>query len=119
MSDTPETDAAIKASDGQWSFVLKETCQRLERERDEARNCFKVAMETAETYKRERDDLQDQRDLSIRMAKQRERERDEAREALRNMLSGWKYIRSVHGDLYGVGWDRAQSKAETALDGTK
>lgn len=48
-----------------------------------------------------------------------ERERDEAREALRDMLSGWKYIRSVHGDLYGVGWDRAQSKAETALEGTK
>lgn len=34
---TPETDAAVKASNGQWSFVLKETCQRLERERDEAR----------------------------------------------------------------------------------
>ena len=36
MSNTPETDAAIIASNGQWSFVLKETCQRLERERDEA-----------------------------------------------------------------------------------
>lgn len=48
-----------------------------------------------------------------------ERERDEAREALRDMLSGWKYIRSVHGDLYGVGWDRAQSKAETALEAAK
>ena len=34
---TPETDAAVKESNGQWSFVLKETCQRLERERDEAR----------------------------------------------------------------------------------
>lgn len=32
---TPETDAAVKASNGQWSFVLKETCQRLERERNE------------------------------------------------------------------------------------
>lgn len=32
---TPETDKAIKESNGQWSFVLKETCQRLERERDE------------------------------------------------------------------------------------
>lgn len=38
MSNTPETDEAVKASNGQWSFVLKETCQRLERERDEARN---------------------------------------------------------------------------------
>lgn len=52
-------------------------------------------------------------------ARKLERERDDAREALRDMLSGWKYIRSVHGDLYGVGWDRAQSKAETALEGTK
>lgn len=36
-------------------------------------------------------------------------------EALRDMLSGWRYIRASHGDLYGVGWDRAQSKAEAAL----
>jgi hypothetical protein len=36
-------------------------------------------------------------------------------EALRDMLAGWKYIRSFHGDLYGVGWDRAQGKAEAAL----
>jgi hypothetical protein len=35
--DTPETIAAIIASNGQWSFVLKECSQRLERERDEAR----------------------------------------------------------------------------------
>ena len=36
-SDTPETDAAVIASGGSWSFVLRETCRRLERERDEAR----------------------------------------------------------------------------------
>lgn len=36
-------------------------------------------------------------------------------EALEDMLNGWKYIRSTHGDLYGVGWDRAQKKAEDAL----
>lgn len=36
-------------------------------------------------------------------------------EALKDMLSGWKYIREQHGDLYGVGWDRAQQKAELAL----
>lgn len=34
---------------------------------------------------------------------------------MRDMLSGWKYIRSTHGDLYGVGWDRAQEKVERAL----
>ena len=37
MSDTPETDAAVIAAGGDWSFVLRETCRRLERERDEAR----------------------------------------------------------------------------------
>ena len=36
-------------------------------------------------------------------------------EALQDMLSGWKYIRETHGDLYGVGWDRAQEKAEKAI----
>ena len=81
MSDrpTPETDAAVKAeaSNGQWSYVLRDTCARLERERDEAR------------------------------------------EALRDMLSGWKYIRQVHGDLSGVGWNRAQGKAEKALEAAK
>lgn len=42
--------------------------------------------------------------------------RNEAIErALIDMLNGWKYIRSTHGDLYGVGWDRAQLKAEQAL----
>jgi len=42
----------------------------------------------------------------------------ELRAALRDMLSGWKYIRETHGDLYGVGWDRAQQKAEQALTAT-
>jgi hypothetical protein len=36
-------------------------------------------------------------------------------EALQDMLSGWRYIRSVHGDLPGVGWDRAQQAAESAI----
>lgn len=49
-----------------------------------------------------------------RVKSPRERELEEA---LKDMLSGWKYIREVHGDLYGVGWDRAQTKAESALKG--
>ena len=47
-----------------------------------------------------------------------ERIRDAAPEllaALEDMLSGWKYIRESHGDLYGVGWDRAQDNAESAI----
>ena len=39
-----------------------------------------------------------------------------ALEALEDMYCGWKYIREVHGDLYGVGWDRAQGKAEDAIE---
>lgn len=37
------------------------------------------------------------------------------RAALTDMLAGWRYIRQSHGDLYGVGWDRAQGRAEAAL----
>lgn len=42
-------------------------------------------------------------------------ERAQLRRALTDMLHGWRYIRDVHGDLYGVGWDRAQKAAEDAL----
>jgi hypothetical protein len=40
---TPVTDAAILASNGQWSFVLCATCKQLERERDEAREQLRLA----------------------------------------------------------------------------
>jgi hypothetical protein len=33
---TPRTDAAVKASVGQWSFALRDECQRIERELIEA-----------------------------------------------------------------------------------
>jgi hypothetical protein len=32
MTPTPRTDAAIAVSDGQWSFVLRDLAQELERE---------------------------------------------------------------------------------------
>ena len=35
-TDTPETDAAVNASGGDWSPVLRAVSQRLERERDKA-----------------------------------------------------------------------------------
>lgn len=47
-----------------------------------------------------------------------ERIRDAAPEllaALEDMLSGWKYLREHHGELSGVGWDRAQDNAESAI----
>jgi hypothetical protein len=37
-------------------------------------------------------------------------------EALYDMYQGWKYIRETHGDLPGVGWDRAEKKAFVALE---
>jgi hypothetical protein len=36
-------------------------------------------------------------------------------DALKDMHGGWQYIRETHGDLYRVGWDRAQKKAEAAI----
>ena len=36
-------------------------------------------------------------------------------EALRDMYSGWRYIRKHHGDLYGVGWERCDKKARAAI----
>ena len=38
------------------------------------------------------------------------------REALTDMLTGWRYIRETYGDLAGIGWDRAESKAQEALE---
>lgn len=34
MSDTPETDLAVRGSNGQWSFGLRDLCERLERQRN-------------------------------------------------------------------------------------
>ena len=83
MSDTPETDAAVKESNGQWSFVLKETCQRLERERNKA-------VEDATNYfarigelEKERDEAMEAlsgRTVSCSACNHAAIERDEARE---------------------------------------
>ena len=40
---------------------------------------------------------------------------EEILNALKDALNGWKYIREVHGDLYGVGWDRVQDRLEAIL----
>jgi len=39
----------------------------------------------------------------------------ELRNALMDLLTGWRYIRHVHGDLSGVGWDRCEDSASKAL----
>lgn len=40
----------------------------------------------------------------------------QALDSLKDFASGWAYIRDSHGDLYGVGWDRAQEKGRKAID---
>ena len=41
------------------------------------------------------------------------------REACSDALSGWRYIRATHGDLYGVGWSRVEEKLDAALTARK
>ena len=54
MTDTPETQSAVLASDGQWSTVLKETCERLERERDQWKaDCLEQCQLLAKSADRE------------------------------------------------------------------
>ena len=36
-------------------------------------------------------------------------------DALKDMLAGWRYIRTHHGDLYVVGWDRCEDGATAAI----
>ncbi len=43
-------------------------------------------------------------------------ELEAAREAMKDALSGWRYIRETHGDLYGVGWDRVEQKLTAAMN---
>ena len=79
MSDTPETDLAIKAGGGDWSPVLRVTSQRLERQRDEAREAIRALAEHGES------EIQ-------RITK----ERDEAREKLESEM---KWHHQTHQEL--------------------
>ena len=47
------------------------------------------------------------------------RELARLREAAQDALGGWRYIRRVHGDLDGVGWDRVEQALAAALAGTE
>jgi hypothetical protein len=81
MSDTPETEAAVVASNGQWSFLLKATCERLERERNEARHKLADWEDSAKHVRSEWPDEQHCSCVPIlrKLLKDAERERDEAR----------------------------------------
>ena len=134
MSDTPETQKAVLDSDGQWSFVLKDCCERLERERDEARNelCdIRLNLgEDAEGYtlthavcvlQNERneameDSLEQARLLG--MGSEREAklisERDEAREALMKIEHLFLESTDIYADFKNMGLI-----ARAALEETK
>jgi transcriptional regulator of NAD metabolism len=66
MTPTPRTDAAIAASDGQWSFTLREIAQQLERElavlREQIailRSDEKRLMQFAKTYRLRADEAEE------------------------------------------------------------
>lgn len=40
---------------------------------------------------------------------------EELEAAAADALAGWQYIRKIHGDLYGVGWDRVEEALTKAL----
>ena len=104
MSGTPETDAAVMAAGGDWSFPLRECSRRLERQRDEAREKIERQanriryLEGATNHAkgtplsialRERDEAfqllaseKTTRNHIIKRSVEVERERDKAREAL-------------------------------------
>ena len=65
---TPETDAAVMAAGGDWSFPLRECSRRLERQRDEAQEKY--------------DNLATEHMLSINKICN---ERDDAREEVRTL----------------------------------
>ena len=61
--------------------------------------------------------IKNQKDTYVGSKKYWETTNKRLRDALEDMLAGWRYARATHGDLYGVGWDRAQNKAEQAIEG--
>ena len=101
MSATPETDAAVHASGGDWSPVLRAVAQRLERERNEAREIAQQMSESNQVLQAEVRDYRKTTDKTppsnnemhlnlvlqevAKLAKTLKEERDEAREALREL----------------------------------
>lgn len=98
MSATPETDAAVKASGGDWSPVLRAVAQRLERERDEARkqldnlnataihSCHNECKRPMCVLRRERDEAREKAERYRLEANAMMLQRDEAREELNKTL---------------------------------
>jgi hypothetical protein len=86
VSDTPETDAAIVAAGGDWSYYLGKCSRKLERERDEARTelemwrdgniLHEIHRDELEKVERERDEAITRRMETIMQCELYEQERD-------------------------------------------
>jgi 5-methylcytosine-specific restriction endonuclease McrA len=112
MSDTPETDRATVASGGDWSPVLRETCRRLERERNDARadlefrrGLYKVQEQHLETARRERDEAQESARRWQKVAS--------AFEILTPPVGARRIMKLAHRD----GWRCAYCGVETSFTG--
>ena len=92
MSDTPDTDAAVIAAGGDWSPVLRAVSQRLERQRDEAREEAKRldgAYEDATNYYARIIELTDERDEALAVA--------DTLSGIASAYLGWQLSRTPHG----------------------
>lgn len=104
MSDTPETDACKSAARGESIFDL---CERLERERDEARaeladhkSALEIANRSADDQMRQKRLAERERDewkkAAFEITEELERERDEARKKLEEEM---KWHHRTHQEL--------------------
>ena len=60
--ETPRTDKAVKESNGQWSYVLADTCKQLERELAETRKQIEANHKGCELLERMVYEAREQRD---------------------------------------------------------
>ncbi len=116
--NTPETEAAVVASGGDWSPVLRETCRRLERQRDEYYNKAMTNAGLILDARAERDEAkealanemkwhyQTHKELVETQCKLMDvcKERDEAIEERDNAREEIDYYRNRH-DLVPITWD--------------
>ena len=122
MSGTPETDAAVMAAGGDWSFPLRECSRRLERQRDEAQekyaNLATEHMLSINKICNERDDALSQIAQAECRAERFCQERDEAREALRKAI---RFVEAYEPHSRGVEVDQNETLniIRKALEETK
>lgn len=128
-TDTPETDLAIKASGGDWSPVLRVTSQRLERQRDEAKEELQqwktlclwggTPEHIHDFIKGQQTRIHEAQDIE-KTCEQLERERDEARKRASDLALGVKVADCVYDyGEYSVALREAKIKARYLQDLTR